>query len=59
MTIKRCRELGMDPARTDEADALGILDFVLSTEGLLPPWRADNLLVRPMHPATDGRKVAA
>jgi hypothetical protein len=59
MTIKRCRELGMDPARNDEADAIGILDFVLSSEGLLPPWRADHVLVRPLHPSTDGRAAAA
>lgn len=59
MTMKRCRELGFSPVSNDEADAIGILDYAVSLEGIIPPWRRDNLLVRPMHPATDGKRVAA
>jgi hypothetical protein len=59
MTVKRCRELGFKPLTNDEADAIGLLDFALSQDGIIPPWRAEHLLVRPMSPATDGKKAAA
>lgn len=36
---KRCRELGFDPAVNDESDAIGILDYRLSIEGIIAPWR--------------------
>jgi hypothetical protein len=58
MTVKRCRELGFKPLTNDEADAIGLLDFALSQDGIIPPWRAEHLLVRPMHPATDGKRAA-
>lgn len=55
MTQKRCRELGFQPVGSDEADALGILDYSLSVNGILPPWRSLNILDRQMTPAADGK----
>lgn len=59
MTMKRCRELGFAPLGYDEADAIGILDFHLHSVGMTPPWRVENVLQRQLHPATDGKAVAA
>lgn len=59
MTMKRCRELGFSPVSNDEADAIGLLDFALHQDGILPPWRDANVLVRQMTPAGDGKKAAA
>lgn len=42
MAVERCRDLGMDPETDDEADALGILDHLLHTQGIQPPWRIAN-----------------
>lgn len=48
ITIERCRQLGMKPANTDQADAIGILDYALDFhEHVTPPWRAQEVL-RPM-----------
>ena len=44
--IKRCQELGLNPADDNQADALGILDHALSGRGILPPWRQANILTR-------------
>jgi hypothetical protein len=57
MAFKRARELGFDPACDDESDALGLLDFMLSTNGVLPPWRREAILVREMTPAGDGKRA--
>lgn len=40
MALERCRELGMTPGRHDAAEACGILDYVLSLDHVVPPWRA-------------------
>lgn len=44
LTIERCRQLGFNPRTTDEADALGILDYCVSMRGVTPPWRAEEVL---------------
>lgn len=43
--MQRCRDLGMSPRNDDEADACGILDYDLSIANVLPPWRAENVLL--------------
>lgn len=45
MAMDRARQLGFRVAKDDEADALGILDYAISLDGCLPPWRRDALLV--------------
>lgn len=57
LAMTRCRELGFDPARHDAAEAIGLLDYQLSVNGVIPPWRAD-VLQRELRPATDGRAAA-
>lgn len=44
LTMERCRLLGFHPRNTDEADALGILDYCAGLRGVVPPWRADEVL---------------
>jgi hypothetical protein len=46
-TIERARQLGFDPRKPDEADALGVLDYKVQSYGLTPPWRRQEVL-RPM-----------
>jgi hypothetical protein len=55
LAFTRARELGFDPACHDESDALGILDHNLSSNGVIPPWRAGSILQRELTPAKDGR----
>lgn len=43
-TMERCRQLGMKPRYNDEADAIGIADYVLGTQRITPPWRAQEVL---------------
>lgn len=57
MAMQRCRELGFDPTKHDAAEALGLLDYQLSIEGVLAPWRQAHVLEREMVPATE-RRVA-
>ena len=59
MALRRCRDLGMEPNGHDEAEALGILDYELSTNGVIAPWRAGNVLQRQLQPVTDGRGASA
>lgn len=47
LTIERCRQLGFNPSRDDEADALGICDYACTLNGIVPPWRKGEVL-RPM-----------
>lgn len=54
---KRCRELGFDPAVNDESDAIGILDWRLSVDGIIPLWR-QSPLQRQLTPATDGKAAS-
>lgn len=57
LAMTRCRELGFDPIRHDAAEAIGLLDYQLSVNGIIPPWRED-VLQRQLTPATDGRRAA-
>lgn len=50
-TIERCQQFGWRPRNSDEADALGILDYALDLQGVLAPWRNSN----PMLPTLGGR----
>lgn len=45
LTMERCRQLGLSPQKDDEGDAIGVMDHRLSQLGVIPPWRAANLLV--------------
>lgn len=58
MAMRRCRELGFDVQKHDAAEACGLLDYHLSIEGIVPPWRATFVLEREYAPATDGAAVA-
>lgn len=45
LAVKRCRELGFDPADHNAAEACGILDYRLHVLGVQPPWaKAGELL---------------
>jgi hypothetical protein len=60
MALKRCRELGIEVIKHDEAEAVGLLDYALSIAGIIPPWReAGGFFEREMRPATDGKAVRA
>jgi hypothetical protein len=58
MAMVRCRELGFEPAKHDEAEALGLLDHQLSLAGIVPPWRQAHVLQDQMTVATHGRAAA-
>lgn len=47
LTMLRCKQLGFAPRFDDEADAIGVLDYACDLEGIVPPWRKDEVL-RPM-----------
>ena len=53
MAMQRCRELGFEPRKHDEAEALGILDYDISLAGITPPWRMQHVLTTQM---TGGRR---
>lgn len=42
--MERCQQLGFKPARHDEAEAIGILDYACDLRGFVPPWRANEVL---------------
>ena len=44
LTIARCKQLGLNPRKDDEADAIGILTHGLLVKGITPPWCADEVL---------------
>lgn len=48
ITMQTCRLLGMKPENTDQADALGILDYTIRLHGIKPPWRANEVLRPPL-----------
>lgn len=58
MAMRRARELGFEVQKHDAAEAAGILDYQVSIEGIIAPWRAANFLEREMMPATDGAQAA-
>lgn len=44
LTMERARQLGFAPRWDDEADAIGVLDYSCDLNGIVPPWRADEVL---------------
>jgi hypothetical protein len=58
MAMRRCRELGFEVLKHDAAEACGLLDYRLSLEGIVPPWRAEFTLEREYAPDKDGAKAA-
>jgi hypothetical protein len=40
LAMDRCRALGFKPAKHDEAEALGVLDYACDTLGISMPWHA-------------------
>lgn len=40
LALQRCKELGFRPQKDDDAEALGLLDYALSVEGITAPWHA-------------------
>ena len=36
--MERCRQLGFRPAKHDEAEAIGLLDYAVDANGILAPW---------------------
>lgn len=45
---ERCRQLGMKPRNDDEADAIGLLDYGCEALGIVPVWRANEVLRPPL-----------
>jgi hypothetical protein len=54
LAMTRCRDLGFSPLKHDEAEALGLLDYALSVEGVIAPWR-ESILERELVPAMERR----
>jgi len=46
LAVQRSRELGFKPRNDDEADALGILDYAIALDGVVPPWRQEHVLTQ-------------
>lgn len=44
MAMERCRQLGFRPAKHDQAEAIGILDYACHTLNLPTPWSANEVL---------------
>jgi hypothetical protein len=44
MTIRRCKQLGLPVANSDEADAIGLLTHEIQMRGGIPPWMAHEQL---------------
>lgn len=44
LTIERCRQLGLNPTTEDAADAIGLLDYAIELNGIVPPWRREEVL---------------
>lgn len=43
--MEQCRQLGIMPGKHDAAEAVGVLDYAMHIAGVMPPWRADNVLL--------------
>ena len=46
LAMERCQQLGFKTKTHDEAEAIGILDFACADQGIIPPWR-ENEVLRP------------
>jgi hypothetical protein len=51
MAMERCRQLGFKPAKHDEAEAIGILDYACDALGITPYWSAGEVLRPPLERA--------
>ena len=45
---ERARQYGWKPKNSDEADALGVLDYACDLQGIIPPWRQNEVLRQPL-----------
>ncbi len=45
---ERCRQLGIQIRKDDEADAVGVLTYGILKRGITPPWLADETLRTPL-----------
>jgi len=45
LAIERGRQLGMNPLSDDEAEACGLLDHIMHTLKITPPWRLAHPMV--------------
>lgn len=48
LTMERARQLGFLPRYDDEADAIGVLDYACDLNGIVPPWRSEEVLQPPL-----------
>lgn len=55
--MRRCRELGFEIQKHDEADAIGLLDYQLTVDGITPPWRDQFLLAEEFVPGPKRRRA--
>lgn len=46
--MERCRIYGFSPSNSDEADAIGIMTYGLLSNGITPPWLANETLRAPL-----------
>lgn len=46
--VERCHQLGLKPEKHDEAEAIGVLDYMCEMERIMPPWRAGEVLRQPL-----------
>lgn len=44
LAIERCQQLGFRPAKHDQAEAIGILDYACEELQVMPYWRRDEIL---------------
>ncbi len=43
MSRERCEQFGFKTKNDDEADAIGVLDYACDYQGIIPPWRRDEV----------------
>lgn len=48
IVMARCKMLGLNPRNTDESDAIGILDYGCMAVGVMPFYRANEVLLPPL-----------
>ncbi len=46
--MERCRQLGFQPLKHDQAEAIGLLDYACEALDIMPPWRANEVLRPPL-----------
>jgi len=51
LTMQRCKQLGLNPRKNDEADAIGIMTYGLLYDQVTPPWCANEVLQQPLEVA--------